>query len=180
MKFIPTAIKDVYVIELEPREDERGYFMRTFCRNEFEGKGIAFEVAQASRSFSKKSGTIRGIHFQKSPKQEQKVVACLQGKIYGVVVDLRKASPTYRFWIAEGLAGGDKKSLYIPKGCGFGFQTLTDDVVVEYLMSEFYMPAYASGVRWDDPFFSIPWPIEHPTLSENDKTWPLWKPGSGL
>lgn len=173
MTFYPTKLDGVFVIEQEPRDDERGYFARIFCKDELAKAGIVFDVMQASHSFTKDKGTIRGMHFQKAPKEEDKIVQCLRGKIFDVVVDLRRSSPTFGKWIAEELSGDNKKSLFIPKGCAHGFQALTDNCLVQYFMNEFYSPEHAFGIRWDDPFFKIKWLIENPVLSEKDKNWPL-------
>jgi dTDP-4-dehydrorhamnose 3,5-epimerase len=175
MTFKKTEIDGVYMIAYDPRTDERGYFMRTFCSEEFSRAGIPFSVLQASRSMTKTKGTIRGLHFQNAPEAEQKVVQCIAGMIYDVVVDVRSSSPTYGTWIARTLGEKDTEALYVPKGCAHGFQALTDNAIVEYFMSEYYSSNHASGIRWDDPFFSIRWPVEHPVLSPQDAAWPLWK-----
>ena len=173
MIFRPTQLKKVYIIEQEPHNDERGYFARIFCKEELAKAGIMFDVVQVSHSLTKEKGTIRGMHFQKEPKSEDKIVQCLRGKIYDVVVDLRRDSSTYGQWIAEELSEDNKKILFIPKGCAHGFQTLTDSCLVQYFMDEFYSSEHASGVRWDDPFFGITWPVKEPILSPQDAQWPL-------
>ena len=175
MIFHETKIQGLYVIDSEANVDERGYFMRTFCKNELDEKGLDFNIAQVNRSLTKQKGTIRGMHFQKDPKSEIKIVGCLKGAIYDVVVDLREDSSTFGQWVAFKLSEENKKLFYIPKGCAHGFQTLTDDCELLYFMSEFYSPEHTSGVRWNDPFFNIPWPIKNPILSEKDKNWPLIK-----
>lgn len=176
MIFHSTKLDGVFVIKQEPREDERGYFARIFCKEELAKTGISFEIIQASHSFTKEKGTIRGMHFQKAPKEEDKIVQCLRGKIYDVVVDLREGSPTFGKWMAEELSPENKKMLFIPKGCALGFQTLTANCLVQYFMDEFYSPEHASGVRWDDPSLTIKWPIENPFLSERDRNWPPFQP----
>ncbi len=176
MTFHQTKLDGVYIIEHEPRQDERGYFARIFCQDEFKKAGIDFSLAQASNSFSKKKGTIRGLHFQKEPKAEDKIVQCLKGAIFDVVVDLRQNSPTFGKWIGEELSQDNRKMFFIPKGCAHGFQTLTDDCLVQYFMNQFYSSEHASGVRWDDPFFGITWPIEKPIISPRDTQWPLVTP----
>lgn len=175
MVFHPTKIEGVYMIEQETREDGRGYFARIFAKEELEREGISFELVQASHSFTKDKGIIRGMHFQKEPKAEDKIVQCIRGKIYDVVVDLRKDLPTFGKWIAEELSPENKKMFFIPKGCAHGFETLTDNCLVQYFMNEFYSPEHASGVRWDDPFFNITWPILNPKPSDKDKGWPLFQ-----
>ena len=175
MKFEEAKLKGLYVIEPEIHVDERGYFTRIFCKKEFTENGISFNIVQINRSLNKKQGTIRGMHFQKSPKAEDKIIQCIKGKIYDVAIDLRQDSPTYGEWFAEELSEENKKMFLIPKGFAHGFQTLTDSCEILYFMSEFYSPQYESGVRWNDPFFNIKWPIKDPILSEKDKNWPLIK-----
>lgn len=175
MKFKKTKIEGLCIIEPELKIDERGYFARIFCKEEFAKIGIDFNIVQINRSLTKKKGTIRGMHFQKEPKAEDKIVVCVKGAIYDVAVDLRKNSKTFGQWVAEELTEENKKMFLIPKGFAHGFQTLTDNTEILYFMSEFYAPEYASGVRWNDPFFNIKWPIRNPILSEKDKNWPLIK-----
>lgn len=174
MIFHATKIKGVYVIEPELRSDERGYFTRMFCQNEFMNAGIDFSVLQVSHALSVKKGTVRGLHFQKGPVAEQKIVQCARGAIYDVVVDLRKDSLTYGKWMTEELTEENKKEIYIPKGCAHGFQTLVDNSEILYLMSALYTPEYYTGVRWDDPLLNIAWPAaETRIISEQDRNWPL-------
>ena len=173
MRFRKTKIEGLYIIEPKLKIDERGYFTRVFCIEEFSKIGLNFEIVQINRSLNKKKGTIRGMHFQKSPKAEDKIVQCIKGAIYDVAIDLREDSPTYGQWVAEELTEGNKRMLLIPKGFAHGFQTLTDNCEILYFMSEFYSPEYAGGVRWNDPFFNIKWPIKNPFLLERDKKWPL-------
>lgn len=175
MIFNKTKLDGVYIIEPELKIDERGYFSRIFCEKEMTKNGINFKIVQISHSLSKKRGLIRGMHFQKNPKAEDRIVQCLRGAIYDVVVDLRKNSATYGRWVAEGLNEQNKKMFLIPKGFAHGFQSLTDSCEVQYFMSEFYSPEHSLGVRWNDPFLNIEWPIENPILSEKDKNWPLIK-----
>jgi len=173
MKFEEAKLKGLCVIEPEIRVDERGYFARIFCKQELSKIGIDFNIVQINRSLNKKQGIIRGMHFQKPPKAEDKIIQCVKGKIYDVAIDLRQDSPTYGEWVAEELSEENKKMLLIPKGFAHGFQTLTDSCEILYFMSEFYSPQYESGVRWNDPFFNIKWPIKDPILSEKDKNWLL-------
>jgi len=171
MKFRATKIQEVYIIEPEPRVDKRGYFIRAFCGKEMEKFGINFNIVQVNRSFTQKKGTIRGLHYQTSPHWEDKIIQCIQGEIYNVVLDLRKDSPAFGKWIAQKLSGKNKKMILVPKGCANGFQTLTNDCLIEYFMSEYHMPKHGFGIRWDDPFFKIKWPIKKAFLSEKDKSW---------
>ncbi len=176
MKFIKTKLDGVFIIEPELNIDERGYFGRIFCMKEMAEKGLNFNIFQMNHSLTKTSGAIRGMHFQKEPKAEDKIVQCLIGKVYDVAVDIRENSPTYGQWVAEELTEENKKMIYIPKGFTHGFQTLTDNCLLQYFMSEFYSPEHASGVRWNDPFFNISWPIKNSTvISEKDQNWPLIK-----
>jgi dTDP-4-dehydrorhamnose 3,5-epimerase len=175
MKFEETKLKGLYIIELEPKIDERGYLVRAFCEEELRKNGLQFTIVQTNQTLTKKKGTIRGMHFQKPPRAEDKIVQCLKGIIFDVVIDLRENSSTYGQWVAEELTEDNKKMFLIPKGFAHGFQTLTDNCEIQYLMSEFYSPEQASGVRWNDPLFNIKWPIKNPVLSEKDKTWLLMK-----
>jgi len=172
MIFHKTKIEGVYVIEPELKVDSRGYYTRIFCEKELAEHGLTFDVAQINRSVTTKKGTIRGMHFQKEPKSEGKLMQCVKGKIFDVAIDLRKDSKTYGHWIGEELTEDNNKMLFVPKGFAHGFQTLTDDCLVQYPVSEYYSPEYEGGIRWDDPSFTIHWPIENPILSEKDKQWP--------
>jgi len=175
MIFNKTKINGLFVIEPEIRADLRGSFNRAFDEawKIFGKKG--FKIVQASRSFNKRKGTLRGMHFQKSPMQENKIVQCIRGSIHDVAVDLRKKSKTYGKWFAVKLTDENKKILFVPRGFAHGFQSLTDNCEVLYFMSDSYSPEHASGARWDDPFLKIKWPIKNPILSEKDKCWQLVK-----
>lgn len=168
----PTKIQGVYVIEVEPRTDERGYFTRVFCKNELKKAGIYFDIVQINRSLSVKKGMIRGLHYQQAPFAEDKIVQCLAGEIFDVALDLRSGSPTYGTWVGEHISEVNKRLLLIPKGCAHGFQALTSHCLVEYFVSEFYTPQSEKGVRWNDAAFGITWPIATPTLSAKDASWP--------
>jgi len=176
MIFNKTKLDGVYVIEPELKVDERGYFNRIFCREEMAKNRINFNIIQVNHSLTKEKGAIRGMHFQKEPKAEDKIVQCLKGAVYDVAADVRENSPTFGQWVAEKLTEENKKMIYIPKGFAHGFQTLTENSFLQYFMSEFYSPEHSSGVRWNDPFFNISWPIKNPTaISEKDQNWPLIK-----
>jgi len=174
MIFKEAKLKGAYCIELEPAKDERGFFARSFCRQEFLKHGIDFNIAQCNISFNKNKGTLRGMHYQSVPYEEAKLVSCVKGKIYDVIIDLRKDSATYCQWYAQELSGEDYKMLHIPKGFAHGFQTLESNSVVFYQMSEFYHPECAKGIRWDDPLFSIKWPLDVHIMSEKDKGYCLF------
>jgi len=161
----------VYVIEPELITDERGFFARSFCKDEFRNHGLGTDIVQCNISYNQKRGTLRGMHYQAPPFEEAKVVSCTKGSIYDVVVDLRTDSPTYRQWHAEELSAESCRMLYITKGCAHGFQTLEDDCVVYYQMGECYHPECARGLRWNDPAIGIVWPIPVLNISEKDQRY---------
>ncbi len=171
MKFFETELKGAFIIEPERLEDERGFFARTFCRNEFEVHGLNSNLVQCSMSFNKKEGTLRGMHYQIKPCEEAKLVRCTMGAIHDVIIDLNRDSPTFKQWVAVELSADNRRMLYIPEGCAHGFQTLVDGTEVFYQMSELYHPAYVHGVRWDDPEFKIAWPLPGPILSDKDRQY---------
>lgn len=172
MIFTETDIKGAYLIALEKHEDERGFFARSFCKNEFAAHGLVTEFVQCNISYNKKKGTLRGMHFQAAPYEEVKIVSCISGAIYDVILDIRKESGTYGNWIAAELTGENRKMLYIPSGVAHGFQTLEDHSAVFYQMSEFYHPECARGIRWNDRKYGIQWPIEEIIMSPRDKGFP--------
>jgi len=171
MIFTKTKIKGVIIIDPESKPDERGYFQRIYDKNEFKKHGIDLKTVQINQSMSLRKGTIRGPHMQKPPKSEDKLMQCIQGSIFDVVVDLRVESKTYGQWIGEILQANGKK-LFIPKGCAHGFQALSDNTIIQYPVSEYYSPSYEIGIRWNDPFFRIDWPIKKVIISEKDSAWP--------
>lgn len=173
MKFIETSLKDAWLIEPEPVRDPRGFFARTFCANAFAERGMENTFVQHSRSQSQMKGTLRGMHFQIPPHAEVKVVTCVRGAMFDVIIDLRPGSPTFRKWQSFELTQDNRSEVYIPKGFAHGFQTLTDDVEVHYLISSFYEANSSTGVRFDDPAFGIVWPLPVTVLSDRDKGWPL-------
>ena len=171
--FEETSLAGAFVIGLEPHSDERGFFARTWCRNELEALGLDAQVAQCSVSFNTRAGTLRGLHFQASPYEEVKLVRCTAGAIFDVIVDLRPESPTFGRHYAVTLSKENRRTLYIPKGVAHGFQTLLPNTEVAYQMSEFYHADYARGVRWNDPSFGIDWPMtENRIINERDRTYP--------
>lgn len=169
MHFSETKLKGAFIIQPELLEDERGFFARTFCQEEFEAHGLNPELVQCNISFNKKKGTLRGMHYQSAPYEEDKLVRCTMGAIYDVIIDLRTKSPTFKQWVSVELSAENRKLLYIPKGFAHGFQTLEDDSEVFYQMSEFYHEDHARGVCWDDPAFGVEWPLTNPIVSEKDK-----------
>ena len=174
-----TSVEGVHEVALEPHVDERGSFSRIFCRREFESAGLIGEVAQSSLSETRRRGTLRGLHYQVHPSREAKVVRCVRGSIFDVALDLRPDSPTYLRHHGAELSDENGRGLYIPPGCAHGFQTLTDDVLVLYFMSDHYQPGLGRGVRWDDPAFGIRWPIENPLLLDRDRDYPDFQPTGG-
>ena len=171
MVFKETILKGAYIIELEPTEDERGFFARSFCKKEFEERGLNCNLVQCNISYSKKKGTLRGMHYQAVPCQETKIVSCIRGTIYDVAVDLRLSSPTYCQWFAVELSADNHKMLYIPESFAHGFQTLEDNTEVFYEMAQFYNPESARGLRWDDPVFKIEWPLSVKIISDKDSCY---------
>ncbi|MDH4098947.1 MAG: dTDP-4-dehydrorhamnose 3,5-epimerase [Nitrospirota bacterium] len=173
MKFMETMLKGVWVIDLEPIEDERGFFARSWCAKEFEEHGLNPRLAQCNISFNLKKGTIRGMHYQAAPFEEVKLVRCIRGAIFDVVIDLRPDSPTYTQWVGVELTEENRKALYVPEKFAHGFQTLIDNTEVFYQMSEFYHPDCARGVRWDDSVFGIEWPDQISRIvSPQDSNFP--------
>ncbi|MGZ0653998.1 dTDP-4-dehydrorhamnose 3,5-epimerase [Coraliomargarita sp. W4R53] len=175
MKFEETPLKGAWIIDLEPRGDDRGYFARTFCRKEFEAHGIEANVVQSNISFSAHAGTLRGMHFQKAPAEETKLVRCLTGALLDVIIDIRPDSPTYHQHIAVELTPENKRMLFVPRGFAHGFMTLKDNTEMLYMVSEFYTPEVESGLRHDDPAFGINWPLPVSVISAKDAIWPLIK-----
>lgn len=173
MIFHGTELGGVFVLEPELRRDERGFFARLWCAEEFSARGLDARMMQASVSFNERSGTLRGMHLQLPPAAETKVVRCTAGAIFDVVVDLRPDSPTFLCWTAAELTARNLRALYIPEGCAHGFQTLAPASEVSYLISEFHRPELATGVRWNDDAFSIRWPdASERTISERDRSYP--------
>ncbi|HEX2111114.1 MAG TPA: dTDP-4-dehydrorhamnose 3,5-epimerase [Gaiellaceae bacterium] len=173
MIFTETDLKDAFVVDLERREDERGFFARAWCANEFADAGLSTRLVQCNVSFNRYRGTLRGMHYQVAPHAEVKLVRCTRGAIYDVIIDLRPESPTYKQWEGFELSAGNGRALYVPEGFAHGYQTLTDEVETFYQVSEFYAPGAERGVRWNDPAFGVEWPLpDDPIMSEKDKTWP--------
>lgn len=172
MRLTPLDLADACVVDVDRFEDERGFFARTFCAREFAAHGLMERVAQSNVSFNARRGTLRGMHYQQAPHAEAKLVRCTRGAIWDVIVDLRPASPTHTRWFAAELTEDNHRALYVPEGFAHGFLTLTDDAEVLYLMSEFFVPDAARGVRWDDPAFGIEWPFDPVVISERDRTYP--------
>jgi dTDP-4-dehydrorhamnose 3,5-epimerase len=172
MRFTETRLKGAYVLDLERREDERGFFARTWCEDEFRQHGLNPRLVQCNISFNNRRGTLRGLHYQIAPHEEAKLVRCTMGAIYDVIVDLRQGSPTYMEWTGVELSAANRRSLYVPEGYAHGFQTLTDDAEILYHMSEFYAPGAGRGLRWNDASLGIHWPLAVSVVSEADSSYP--------
>ena len=177
MIFTETTLKNAYVIELEKREDHRGFFARTWDEKEFEKHNLNSNLVQCNVSFSKKCGTLRGMHYQKKPFEESKVIRCTKGKIFDVIIDLRSSSSTFKKWFGVELTEENYKMLYVPEGFAHGFQSLEDNSEIIYQVSEFYTPNSELGIHWNDPAFNITWPIEEKIITEKDNSWKLFDSG---
>jgi dTDP-4-dehydrorhamnose 3,5-epimerase len=181
MIFQSTGLEGVRLIDLEPARDERGFFARTFCVEEFRAQGLETRFVQHSVSFTVRRGSIRGMHFQRAPHEEVKLLTCIRGAIHDVLIDLRPQSSSYLRWESYRLTAESRRQLYVPAGLAHGFQTLADDTEVAYLISAFYAPAAAAGIRHDDPAFGISWPLLVADMSARDRGWPDFAtpPGPG-
>ena len=171
MIFQELSIAGVFLISLEKHEDERGFFARSFCKEEFAANGLWTDFVQCNLSYNKKKGTLRGMHYQKPPHEETKVVTCIQGAVYDVVLDIRKDSANYGTWLAIELSAGNRDMLYLPAGVAHGFQTLCDQTTLYYQMGNFYEPNAAEGIRFDDERFHIVWPLPQKIMSLKDKAF---------
>jgi dTDP-4-dehydrorhamnose 3,5-epimerase len=172
MKFIETRLQGAYIIEPEPRTDNRGFFARAFCQNEYTAHGLNPNIAQCNISFNPYMGTLRGMHYQIAPHAEVKIVRCTAGAIYDVIIDLRPESTTYKQWIGVSLTAQNRNMLYVPEGFAHGFQTLEDNTEVFYMVTAFYHPQSERGIRWDDTAFNISWPdVPHRILSDKDLSY---------
>jgi len=174
LKFISTNVDGAFVIEPEPRRDERGYFARVWCARELTDRGLAAAIAQINTGVSPHRGTLRGLHFQAAPHAEVKIARCVRGAVFDVVVDLRRASPTFGRWHGVELTAENARQLYVPEGCAHGYLTLVEDTELVYSTTHAYAPAAAGGVRFDDPAFGIAWPFAPALVSAADRTWPLY------
>lgn len=172
MIFTETKLKGAFIVDIQPHEDERGFFARSWCEDEFKRHGLNPRLAQCNISFNKKRGTLRGMHYQTEPYPEAKLARCTMGAIYDVIIDLRHDSSTFKQWFAVELTAQNRRALYIPEGLAHGFQTLEDNTEVFYQMSEFYHPECARGVRWDDPAFGVVWHLTSFVISAKDYEYP--------
>jgi dTDP-4-dehydrorhamnose 3,5-epimerase len=176
MTFEPLPIENAWRVGAEQHEDDRGFFTRLWCASEFCERGLSSRLEQCSLSYNRRTGTIRGMHYQAPPREEAKVVRCIRGGIYDVLLDLRRGSPTFMQWCAQELTASNRLALYVPEGVAHGFQSLSDETEVMYLISEPYDPSLARGVRWDDPAFGIHWPLPATVLSARDRAYPDFRP----
>jgi len=174
MKFLPTQIAGVFVLELEKFTDDRGYFARSWCVNELNQHGLNSKCVQINTGFSHRAGTLRGLHYQLPPKGEVKIVRCTRGQMFDVAVDLRPDSPTRGAWVGVELSAENGRALYIPEGCAHGYQTLVDDTEMLYTTSEFFSGEHARGQRYDDPAFEIAWPLPVSVISTKDQEYSNW------
>lgn len=173
MIFKASKLIDAYTVELDKHEDSRGFFSRMWCSKEFKDHGLIDHFVQMNLSFNQYKGTIRGLHYQAAPHQEAKVFRCIRGEIYNVIIDLRQESPTYMQWAGFHLSAENRRMLYVPEHFANGYQALTDDAEVFYMVSQFYAPGAEKGVRYDDPSFNIDWPVKDDLqVSEKDQSWP--------
>jgi len=173
MKFLETALNGAWLVEIEPLVDERGFFARTFCHEEFLKIGFCKQVVQINHSLTKGKGTIRGMHYQRPPASETKIIRCVQGKVLDVMVDIRTGSPSFLQWYGVELSKDNMRMVFIPEGFAHGFQALTDDAELIYHHSASYSPTCECGLRWNDPALAISWPLKVSRISERDKNYPL-------
>lgn len=179
MRFIATELAGAYVVEPEKMEDERGFFARLWCADEFRKRGLESNLAQVSISYNRLRGTVRGMHYQAPPHEETKLIRCTAGAVHDVIIDLRADSPTFGKWHATELSVRNRRLLYVPRGFAHGFQGLEDDTEVQYMISVAYYPEAARGVRWDDPAFRIRWPLPVSSISERDLSFPPFASHAG-
>ena len=177
MIFAETKLKGAYIIDIEPIKDKRGFFARTWCKEEFLKRGLNSNLFQCNISFNKSKGTLRGMHYQDNPYQEAKLIRCVKGVIYDVILDIRPHSKTYKNWMSIILNSKDYRMLYVPEGFAHGFQTLQDNTEVFYQMSQSYKQNYAKGILWNDKTFNIAWPLHNPIISEKDNAFLPWQEG---
>ena len=178
MIFSESPLPGAYLIDISRSEDERGFFARSFCAEEFTARGLAAHFPQCSVSFNARKGTLRGLHFQTAPHDEEKLVRCTGGAIFDVIADLRPDSPGHRHWFGIELSASNHRSLYIPKGFAHGFMSLTDDAEILYMISVPHAPGFAAGLRWNDPVLAIRWPATPTVISARDAAFPLLAPTS--
>jgi dTDP-4-dehydrorhamnose 3,5-epimerase len=175
MRFIELPLSGAFRVEIERKEDERGFFARTFCTDEFASQGLVNTFTQHSISFNVRTATLRGLHYQTAPHAETKLIRCTAGAVFDVLVDLRRSSPTFGRWHAEELTAENRNMLYVPAGLAHGFQSLRDDTELLYSIAPSYVAEAARGVAYDDPALGIKWPLRNPVVSDADRKRPLLK-----
>lgn len=176
MIFTESPLAGAYIVDMSRHEDERGFFARSYCADEFAALGFGGNMRQCSVSYNETRGTLRGMHFQAAPHDEEKLVRCTAGAIFDVIVDLRLGSPTRRRWFGIELSAANRRSLFIPKGFAHGFISLADASEVFYMISEPYVPVFGRGIRWNDPALGIEWPLTPTVMSARDAAYPLLDP----
>lgn len=176
LRFTPTILNGAYIVDIEPIADERGFFARSWCKDEFSRQGLNSQLMQCNISCNKAKGTLRGLHYQETPFGEAKLIRCSAGAIYDVIVDLRATSPSYGQWFAAELTAANYRMLYVPEGIAHGFQALEEGTEVFYQMSQAYHEEYARGIRWNDPAFKVSWPLPNPILCKRDESYPDFRP----
>lgn len=176
MRFIETPLEGAWIVELEPIRDDRGFFSRVFCAEEFRDHGLEPELVQGNMSFNQVSGTLRGMHYQLPPATETKFMRCTRGAIFDAIIDLRPDSPSYLQSYGVELTADNRRALYVPGLFGHGYMSLTDDTEVIYFVNEFYAPGHERGLRWNDPIVDIEWPMSVSVVSEKDASWPDFSP----
>jgi dTDP-4-dehydrorhamnose 3,5-epimerase len=172
MIFTETHLPGAYIVDAERHEDHRGFFARLWCERELAEHGLNPRVAQVNAALTLRKGSLRGLHLQRAPRQEVKIVRCTRGALFDVILDLRQESPTYKRWVGVELTADNRRMVYVPEGCAHGYQTLVDSTEMCYQTSEFYAPELARGVRFDDPAFRIAWPLPVTSISSDDRSWP--------
>lgn len=178
MRITESVLAGAFLVDIVRSEDERGFFARSYCADEFTAHGLSGEMRQCSLSFNARRGTLRGMHFQASPHEEEKLVRCTAGAVYDVIVDIRPQSPTRHRWLGTELTAANRRGLYIPRGFAHGFISLTDDAEVYYMISAPFAPGFDRGLRWNDPVLGIEWPLSPAVISERDAGFPLLDPAS--
>lgn len=176
MKFTPTPLKGSFLVDLEKKEDPRGFFARLYCCEEFKAQGLEHKIVQANDSWSTHKGTLRGLHYQLPPYEETKLVRCLSGSLYDMIIDLRADSPTFGKAFGAVLSAENRKMMFVPRGFAHGFLTLADDTEIFYLVSEFFSKEHERGIRWNDPYFKLQWPSAPEVISDRDKSHPDFDP----
>lgn len=176
MKFNKLPLDGAFTIDLQKYEDDRGFFARYYCRKEFEEESLDTNIVQVNNSLSRYKGTLRGIHYQLPPKAEVKIVRCIKGSLFDVILDLRSESETFGHWFGEVLSAENRRMMYVPKGFGHAFLTLEDDTETLYMVTEFYSPDHERGLRYNDPEFQIKWPFDPVVISDKDKNIPDFDP----